>query len=405
MNQLKIASGDPFLNPKRLRYALIAGALLWAGWLGSILLGTGIHDVFGQLIGNDFLAFYTGGKILSSGQSAQLYNLSYQYDLQHALIKSEWSYIYMYVNPPFYAWLFVPFTHLPYRLSALLWTALGLAGIGLGVKWLHVSRPWRTLAWGLSFFPVFAGVSFGQNAPLSLALYCLVYALWRKERRLAAGLVSSVLLYKPQLLIGLGLLWLLEWKRERKALAGLGAGGIVLALISFILTPQASLGYIRNSQYLLSDSPTWNAYATRTFWLYLLPGLHALAQIFYLLCVFAGLWVFVRLWRQRRDERELLFGAAICLTLWITPHVMVYDWSLLLIPAVIFWEKVPGERPRLTKVYALMWAAALLSGPFTIAQVALLPFSLQISLPVYAISLVLLLMIPRAASAPPPANA
>ena len=128
-------------------------------------------------------------------------------------------------------------------------------------------------------------------------------------------------------------------------------------------------------------------------------------QILYLLCVVIGLGVFFRFWRQKRNERELLFGAAICLTLWITPHVMVYDWSLLLIPAIIFWEQAPAERSRLIKVYTLMWAAALLSGPFTIAQVALLPFSMQISLPVYAISMALLLTIPRAASAPPPANA
>ena len=31
----------PFLNSKRLSYALIAGAILWTGWVASILLGKG----------------------------------------------------------------------------------------------------------------------------------------------------------------------------------------------------------------------------------------------------------------------------------------------------------------------------------------------------------------------------
>jgi hypothetical protein len=386
MNQAKLEPGKTFLTPGRLRYALVIGAVLWAVWLGSILLGTGIWDVFGQLVGNDYMAFYTGGKIVSSGQSANLYNLKYQYDLQHTLLQSDWTSIYLYVNPPFYAWLFVPFAQLSYRISALVWMGLGLAGIGLGIKWLHVSKPMRTFAWVLTFFPVFAGVSFGQNAPLSLLLLCLTYALWRKERRLAAGFVSSLLLYKPQLLIGLVLLWLLEWKKERNSLAGLTGGGILLALVSFILTPQASLDYIRNSHLFLSDSPPWNAYATRTFWLNLLPDMQVLPQILYLLCVAIGCWVFIRLWQQKYSK-ELLFGAAICLTLWITPHVMVYDWSLLLIPAIILWEQKPGERPDLTRIYAILWAAVLLSGPLTIAQLELLPFSVQISLPVYALCL------------------
>jgi hypothetical protein len=195
------------------------------------------------------------------------------------------------------------------------------------------------------------------------------------------------MLYKPQLLIGLGLLWLLEWRRERNSLAGLALGGSTLALISFGLTPQASLGYIRNSRFLLSDFPPWHAYATRTFWLNLLPDVPILPHIIYLLCVVIGLWVFIRLWRQKRKDKELLFGAAICLNLWITPHVMVYDWSLLIIPALILWDQCSDEHPTLIKIYALVWLAAFLSGPLTMAQLKLLPFSVQLSIPVLGLAL------------------
>jgi hypothetical protein len=379
--------GKPFLNSKRLGYALIAGVIMWIGWLGSILLGKGNHDAAGQIIGTDFLAFYTGGEIISRGQSANLYNLLYQHEVQQSIVGGEWPDLDLYVNPPFYAWLFVPFAQLPYPVSALLWMGLGLVAIGFGIRCLGVNQPIRTLIWCLTFFPIFAGVSFGQNAPLSLALFCFTYSLWRRERRFAAGLVSSLMLYKPQLLIGLGLLWLLEWRRERNSLAGLALGGSMLALMSFSLTPQASLGYIRNSRFLLSDFPPWHAYATRTFWLNLLPNVPVLPHMLYLLCVVIGLCVFIRFWQQKRDNKELLFGSAICLNLWITPHVMVYDWSMLIIPALILWYQHPGEHTWLIKIYALVWLAAFLSGPLTMAQLKLLPFSVQISIPVLGLAL------------------
>lgn len=380
--------GKPFLNEKRQRYALIAGAILWIGWLASILLGKGDHDAFGQALGTDFLAFYTGGKILADGQSANLYNLNYQYKVQHAIIPGDWSYLDLYVNPPFYGWLFALFAQIPYRYSALIWMGLGLVAIGIGTRWLGVPHPKRAFAWGLTFCPIFAGVSFGQNAPLSLALFGLTYVLWHKERRFMAGLASSLLLYKPQLLIGLGLLWLLEWRRERNTITGLATGGITLAAISFGFTPRASLAYIRNSQYLLSDYPPWHAYATRTFWLNLLPGVPVLPNILYFLGVAVGIWMFLRLWRLRRDNQVLLFGAAICLNLWITPHVMIYDWSLLWIPAVFLWMQLPEEHPRLVKIYAILWITTFVSGPLTAVQLKILPFSIQISLPVLAVTLI-----------------
>ena len=62
----------------------------------------------------------------------------------------------------------------------------------------------------------------------------------------------------------------------------------MLVLLCIIVTPQASLGYIRNSQYMLSDSPVMNAYATRTFWLNLLPGVPVLPHLLYILCVAIG---------------------------------------------------------------------------------------------------------------------
>ncbi|MBW6504442.1 hypothetical protein K0B90_09235 [bacterium] len=87
-------------------------------------------------------------------------------------------------------------------------------------------------------------------------------------------------------------------------------------------------------------------------------------------------------WRKLRCEPALLFAGAICLTLWITPHAMIYDWSILLIPAVLFWEKRPDCRGLWKVLFALIWAATFFSGPLTLAQLKILPFAVQVSLPI-----------------------
>jgi len=67
-------------------------------------------------LGVDFLAFYTGGKLVSTGQSAELYDLRAQQVVQRQ-VAVRMGDLDIYFNPPFYAWLFVPFALLPYKLS------------------------------------------------------------------------------------------------------------------------------------------------------------------------------------------------------------------------------------------------------------------------------------------------
>ena len=65
------------LNSKRLNYAWIASGALWLGWLASILFGPGKIDLAGQVIGTDYLEFYTAGVTLRLGESARLYDMHY----------------------------------------------------------------------------------------------------------------------------------------------------------------------------------------------------------------------------------------------------------------------------------------------------------------------------------------
>ena len=380
-----------FLTPRRLTYAYLAGGALWLGWLLSMLLGPGNRDLAGHLIGADFMAGYTGGKIVQLGRSPDLYDLSFQHTLQQSLVGGTWTDFEIFVNPPFYALLFVPLVHLPYLVSVALWMALSLAGLALSVRIWDSERPLRSSLWALTWLPVFATISYGQNALLSLTLFSLTYALWRRGRPVAAGLLCSLLAYKPQLLLGIGLLWLLNWRRDWRALLGLSLGGGVLGSLSFGLMPEASRAYVTFSREVLPGFiawpgyPLWNMHTLRGFWLLLLPGRLPLVDALSLILSALGLWGFVRFWRRYRGNKALLFAGAICLTLWLTPHAMIYDWTLLLIPALVFWNEVPQWRERWRALYALVWLATFISGPLTYVQLQHFPVAVQLSVPVLAV--------------------
>lgn len=203
------------------------------------------------------------------------------------------------------------------------------------IKLIAADQPIKSLIWTLTWYPIFAAISFGQNSLLSLFLFSLTYWLWKKDKYLLAGLVSSLLLYKPQLVLGLGLLWLLEWRKSWKSILGLACGGAILAGLSFWLLPDASKAYIDLARNFLpglmyqDQFPLWHLFSLRGFWTMLLPGAHWLSEGLSLLFSIAGIAVYILFWRKNRHNINLLYAGAICLTIWITPT----QWSM----TGVFW--------------------------------------------------------------------
>lgn len=379
---------DQVLTPRRLTYALIAGGVLWFAWMISILFGPGNMDLAGQVVGTDYLQFYSAGVTLRQGQSGNLYNFPYQSQQEQTIAGPGLISFHAFITPPFLAWLYIPFTFLPYTLSFLAWSLLGFFFLWASITLIGSDQPIKSFVWSLTWFPIFAAISFGQNSLLSLFLFSLTYRLWKKDKYLFAGLVSSLLLYKPQLVLGLGLLWLLEWRRSWKSLLGLAAGGVTLAGLCFLFLPDASREYINLAGNILpgimyqDQFPLWHLHSLRGFWTLLFPGSHWLSEGLSLIFSIIGVIVYILFWQKNRNHKNLLFAGAICLTIWITPHAMVYDWSILVIPAILFWQAYPTLKPLLKTLYALVWIAMFLSAPLTLAQLKFLPVAVQISIPI-----------------------
>jgi len=364
---------------------------LWGGWLVSLALGSSYLDRAGQPIGIDYLQFYAAGLTLRRGASAHLYDMVYQLDLQQEIIGPALRSYHAFITPPFLAWLFVPLASLPHGLSLAVWSLLSFAFLGLSLHLLGAPRPtcWRALTW----FPVFAAISFGQNSLLTLVLLTLVLWLWRRGRLMTAGLVASLVTYKPQLLLGVVMLWVLDLRSSWRSLGGLVVGSALLASLCAWLLPEASRSYVYMALHVFpglpswQEFPIWHLHTVRGFWWLLLPGRRRLADVLTGAMALWGTVAFGRFRKRYVEDRALLGVGAICLTLWLTPHAMIYDWALLLVPAVVLWQRLPNLHKRWRVVFTAMWLATLVSGPLTLLQLRFFPCAVQLSVPAFLVVL------------------
>jgi alpha-1,2-mannosyltransferase len=385
---------NKILTSRRLYYAIITGAALWITWILSIVIGRGNFDIANQVVGTDYIQFYTAGLTLHQGNSELLYDFDYQSELEINIAGPELMNFHAFITPPVLAWFFVPFSVLPYLWSFLAFSIVSLFALLFSIKLLRKDNPWCTFLWTLCWFPIFATISFGQNCMISLLILSLTYILWRRQRTFFAGMTASLILFKPQLIIGIAILWLVRWRKDWRALLGLLVGSGILGSLMFIFLPAATKDYVQLAINFLPNMiyrdqfPLYHLHALRGFWILLSPGLDKYAEIFSLLISLIGLGFFIRFVTINCNRPAVCYAAAIALTIFITPHAMIYDWTLLLIPAILLWQAIPQLKNYWKAVFSVIWLTTLLSGPLTYFQLMLLPRAIQISVPILFLLLI-----------------
>lgn len=379
---------------KRVWLGLAAGILIWAAWLGSLLfadtrldwhgftwppvtcalaLGDGETDIAGQIVSVDHLAFYSPARMIREGREADIYTDEKLFDYQVALFApGRWNAFEKLRNPPFWPLFYVPTSYLPYRVSCWIWTGIGLVCLYAGVYWLGSDRPARATLWSMTFLPVFAAVSYGQNSLLSFAMLCGSYRLFAADRPFAAGLAAGLLLFKPQMLLGFFVWWVLDLRRYWASFAGVAVTGVVLLTVSYPLVPEAWRAFFETlpANLRFDNFEWWKAHNARAFWRQLLTpetgvrigGVEiSWAIVLWGISALAGVGLFVKLWQRCRDDLAVMFGASVLLMLWATPHAMIYEWTAAVVPAVLWWTNLPRLRPALLVLYSIVWIALFVS--------------------------------------------
>ena len=354
---------DAFIRD-RLIFVKIATAAIWLSWIASLAVSGFRHDIEGKPIGTDHIAFYSAAKLINDGKGDRIYDNRFMSQYQPKLHGSgDWG-LDAYRNPPFYALLYSPTARLPYLTSFWIWTGVSAVMLWLGIGWLGTQKPLSVLLLSMSFYPVFAVFGFGQNSLLSFGVLCLTFHLMERQAvpgrngfRTAALQTAIVIGSWPLVALELSpLSHVLAWPFDHRLdlacrqfarrpggnerFRGEFHGDRALRRLHVLLAPQSAC--IRGP-IAFDDKSVGNVVG--------------------LVCGLLSVALFIFFWSRRHNDLPVMFAAAVFLTLWASPHTMIYEWTLAIIPAVLLWDRVPEKRQEWLIMFSVAWIALFVSTP------------------------------------------
>ncbi len=186
----------------------------------------------------DYPAFLTGWKMMATGQSAHLYDLAAQANVQHALINGSFKNDVLPFNyPPYVATIFGSLGRISLTTGYWIWAATNVALAGVLLVLLRritrlVGSEWKRYAlWVLAVAPLWAAF-IGGVFSLWITVGVAGFVLATLEgRQFSAGIWLGLVAFKPQYLPVL--IVFMITRRMWKALAGAATIGATLFAVSF----------------------------------------------------------------------------------------------------------------------------------------------------------------------------
>jgi len=352
--------------------------ILHQGWLGGL----------GQIIGGDFIMFYATGKLYQM-DSQQIYNYDRQLNLQQSLIEpTQLPGLNPYMNPPYVAMIYSMLTVLPLPYSLMIWSTLSIIFTIIAVRQLIVLVPdwlkksgltfWQLFIVVLSFFPFIEGFQAGQNHALTLLLITSIVVCTIFNRWLPAGICAGLLLYKPQLIIGFLIIWLV-W-RQVKTLITFGIVA-TLWISSYILVNGTAQFHIYSDLVqMFLQLPYVDGFPAylqvtvygflttvlpQTFWLYI----YRFEQLLMILFACGLAWMAYK-HRHPSSSRIPVISLALLFPLIASPYSLLHD-LLILIPGFILWLKYVPSRSLLSAAIVIYFGTFILTFIGAISGLAL----------------------------------
>lgn len=413
---------------RRLWLALFGIGLLIAGALVGEAIRATTAPPGPRALGQDLLPGYVAGRMVLSGRSPELYDagavagctarVMREANLAGVPRHAAW------INPPFYAWAFVPLAALPYRTAAIAYLAFNLALFAVACLFLcrlvargrrgtsveqgemkiaaeSIQRPdWRTRALVpavlLCSAPFWQVMAHQQNTFLSLAIAAAAVWLARSGRPMLAGAVAGLLLFKPQLGAAVGVATVLL--TGRRAAIGLLCTAVALVVLSEWMMPGGLFAWARGMPHIVHGLQHDYAYnwcrqvTLRGFWRLLIQGNAKGETAAGVEILWAVTWLAlagplavatIRAWRGSAADRERCAVALLVSMPLLMPYFMDYDLLLLSVPAVLMAITSRTDRP--SARHPMRWTAAWTSLFATTWLNPLLAPALRVNLTVVAL--------------------
>jgi hypothetical protein len=313
----------------------------------------------------DFSVTYIGSRMVYQGLGPKLYDLAEQQKVKSLLLPDAEPLIYE--HPPFEALFLAPLGALPYKSAYLIW---GLINAAIWLMLPFILRPYAPaprddlgylLLW-LLFAPLGVTLFEGQSSLFLLLLYSITFIQLRGGRDLRAGAIFGLALFKFQFGLPFVLIFLLQrkWRFMKGFLAtstALGALSLVAVgghgIISYIQLLVGIAAHPDNSSY-------GRAIGMATVQGFLQPLLGGVLGHAAVSLIVAGVSIFLILWTAWRwrkagpapDRRtfDLMFAAAIVVSLVTGFHMFTYDLSPLMLAMLLVAGYFPGRRHTILRV-------------------------------------------------------
>lgn len=318
----------------------------------------------------DFSVTYIGSRMVYLGLGPKLYDLAEQQKLKRVLLPDAEPLIYE--HPPFEALLLAPLGALPYKTAYLIW---GLINVAIWLMLTYLLRPYAPaprddlgyLALWLLFAPLGVALFEGQSSLLLVLLYVIAFIQLRSGRDFRAGAILGLALFKFQFVVPLAVIFLLQ--RKWRFMKGFLTIGTALGVLSLVAVGwRGIISYIHLLVGIAThpDNSSYGAaIGTATiqgFVHALLGGVlgHAAVSV-----IVAGVSIFLIVWtagrwrkadlaadRRTFDRRnfDLMFAAAIVVSLVTGFHMFTYDLSPLMLAMLLVAGHFPGRSQALLRL-------------------------------------------------------
>ncbi len=393
---------SPGFKKRAIGYSTIMAVLTVSFYFISLMIGSGQESYFGIPLGVDFLAFYTGGSFYLNDSLNTVYDhifvhqqnnpiseiyFTNQLNFQKTIIGPDFNKLSPFINPPFTALLYAPFAYFDYVPAYIIWTFFNLILLLFSVLIIRSELPKlqelslvKLYICCFLFFPTIACFLYGQAAPIILFIYCLCFKALRNGRDYQAGFYLGLLLFKPQLAVGIAFILFFKW-RWKAILGGISSVTLIVGY-AVIYMPNELQAYLTISPYLLDllraeYYPTWGINSFFGFSALLLDHVSITATNLLTLILTTGILFLLFLlwkkiaWLEDKSFWDISMALTFCWGLLISPHLYYYDLMLLLLPTAIITQYLPwlyARSPKIILWMTLVWVACYLGSQLTALQ-------------------------------------
>jgi alpha-1,2-mannosyltransferase len=316
----------------------------------GFLLGTLSRGAESEPIGIDFGVFHAGGSLIgSNGYDAAYDTTTFSEFLNADYFPSlaESRTVSHFISTPAFGWFAQVLSLAPFAVALALWLVLGALVLVPACR--HLGLPGWTPAILLVSPMMALNTILGQTGPFALLLFAYLHRETVEQRTIRLGVLAGLLILKPPLAFGYGLLWLIQSRRYLRSLLAAALTGVVLSVPTFVGGFQPGWGFIAAMEERADAESAWSQQSSSVpeFLKLLIPNAPSWVTILSW-GIGVGAAAAVILLAQRRFGRdaEVMSAAAVIATVVASPHLLVYDSLVLLVPAAVAYRRglLTGDR-------------------------------------------------------------